>query len=163
MPSTELCSNDYTSKEANVMSPRGLLLLNYRNFCFLLEAEPTTSGNVYNPSNLSGCHHFSISIRILETKSHNKWKTLISKDQTKWIAWLSSLIFCGQCEILDFKKNSSGGGTQDKTEKKELEAEGSVKIHQKYPEQETGRPRWKQGQWKQKVKHMPDIHRVCDW
>lgn len=86
------------------MSPRGLLLLNYRNFCFLLEAEPTTSGNVYNPSNLSGRHHFSISIRILETKFHNKWKTLISKDQTKWIAWLSSLIFCGQCEILDFKK-----------------------------------------------------------
>lgn len=60
-------------------------------------------------------------------------------------------------------KNSSGGGTQDKTEKRELEAEGSVKIHQKYPEQETGRPRWKQGQWKEKVEDMPDIHRVCDW
>lgn len=101
--STESCSNDYRSKGVNVMSPKGLLLLNCRNFCFLLEAEPTTSGNIYNPRNLSGHHHFSISIRILETKSHNNWKIPhFLKNKQNRIAWLSSLIFSRQCRNLVF-------------------------------------------------------------
>lgn len=128
------------------MSLRSLLLLDYRYFCFPVEPEPTTSGNIYNPRNFSGHHPFSTSVRILETKSHNSWKIPHFYNTEE----IDNLYFVDNVESWIFK-NYFGGGRQDWTEKKEQGTEGSIKTHQVSSEQEAGRLCRKQSGWKQRM------------